>query len=126
MVEKALENTTLLQSEAFKAERKEASYTRIKDKNGDNTMYLSVLSIGEVAFATAPCEYHDTLGVQVKESSPYKVTFMCAYTNGSHGYIPASFAFEMGGYEVESTKYERGTGEKIAEDLNGLLNQIHS
>lgn len=125
MAEGALEHTRLLNTGSFRAHRESVSYTR-KEKNSsdDNTMYLSVLTIGDVAFATAPCEFHDTLGVQVKSESPFPVTLMCAYTSGSHGYIPASFAFEMGGYEVESTRYERGTGEKMAEDLLTMLREI--
>ena len=126
VVEKALENTTRLGSGAFQALRKEMTYNLEKGKNHDKTLYLSALTIGEVAFATVPCELHDTLGVQVKEESPFKVTFMCGYTNGHHGYVPASFAFENGGYEVESTYYERGTGEKIVEDLLTLLREINS
>ncbi len=125
VVEGALENTRLLHTGAFRAHRESVPYPRnAKNPSGDDTMYLSVLTIGDVAIATVPCEFHDTLGVQVKSESPFPITLMCAYTSGSHGYIPASFAFEMGGYEVESTRYERGTGEKMVEDLLTMLREI--
>ncbi len=90
------------------------------------TFSLSVLSIGDVAFATAPCELHDTLGVEIKTKSPFKLTFVCGYTNGTVGYMPASFAFANGGYEVESTHFVQGTGEAIVADLLGNLNEIYT
>jgi hypothetical protein len=107
------------------AKRIEYPLTRRPDKGGTtDTFYLSAFSLGEIAFATAPYEMHDTNGVQVKENSPFEMTFMCAYTDGMFSYIPASFAFEMGGYEVEKCYYEKGTGEVLANRLITLLEEI--
>lgn len=123
VVEKALETATPLQSGTFRALQKKISYN---SKSGPGSpMYLSALSIGELAFATVPCEYHDSLGVEVKEASPFKATFFCGYTNGNHGYIPAEYAFKLGGYEVNSTRYVKGTGEAMAKDLIQMLGEIY-
>jgi hypothetical protein len=124
VVEKALEKTTLIQPEPFRAVQVKTEY--LNTSGSTSRMYLSALSMGPVAIATAPCEYHDSLGKEVKDSSPFEYTLFFAYTNGNHGYIPADYAFELGGYEVRSTSYPKGTGEKMADELKSLLNQIYS
>ena len=68
----------------------------------------------------------DTNGMEVKQGSPFKMTFMCAYTNGSNGYIPSTFAFSRGGYEVDTTYFVQGTGEALAQELVRLLSELHS
>ncbi len=97
-----------------------------KDGKGTEDLPISVLSIGDVAFAAAPCELHDSLGVDIRERSPFGFTFFCGYTNGRYSYIPASFAFPNGGYEVESCRYVQGTGEALADELVNQLNQIYN
>ncbi len=89
-------------------------------------MYLNVLSIGEVAFATAPCELHDTLGMFVKENSPFKMTFMCAYSNGTVSYVPSSAAYDNGGYEKNMFHFVRGTGELMVEELVRMLGEHYN
>ena len=85
---------------------------------------MSAYAIGDLALVTVPCEWHDVLGMQVKEESPFTMTFISGYTNGSEGYIPASFAWDNGGYEVDKTHYERGTGEKMASTLLEMLAEL--
>ena len=115
---------TLIQPEPFRAVQAKSEYRN--NSGSTSRVYLSALSMGPVAIATAPCEYHDSLGKEVKDDSPFEYTLFFAYTNGNLGYIPAEYTFELGGYEVVSTRYPKGTGEKIAEELKGLLNQIYS
>ncbi len=120
-----LGNMKQVETGRLAAKRIEYPLTRRPDKGGTtDTFYLSAFSLGEIAFATAPYEMHDTNGVQVKEDSPFEMTFLCAYTSGMFSYIPASFAFEMGGYEVEKCYYEKGTGEILANRLITLLEEI--
>ncbi len=126
----AVANATKLRSGPFRATKISFTGTRKEsyaNKNGGTkteTMDLSVLSIGEAAFATAPIEMHDTLGMYVKEKSPFKATLMCAYTNGAHGYMPSSLAFDNGGYETNSTHFVKGTGEEIASKLVEMLDNL--
>jgi hypothetical protein len=89
-----------------------------------STLDISALAIGDVGFAVAPYEMFDTNGMQIKENSPYTMTFVCAYSNGRYGYIPSSIAWEAGGYEVDTCKYVKGTGEMLANELVGLLNEL--
>ncbi len=92
-----------------------------KKRYGQN-VGLSVLSVGDIAFATCMGEPHDTMGMTVKHESPFAMTFFCGYTDGYVSYIPASFAYDNGGYEVDATQYEKGTGERIVAELLKELN----
>ena len=87
---------------------------------------VSAISFGELGFAANACEMFDTNGMEVKAGSPFKMTFMCAYTDGGYGYIPSAFAFPRGGYEVDTTRYVMGTGEALAQELVRLLTELHS
>ena len=89
----------------------------------EERLYLNVISMGDLAFTTAPCEWHDTCGQYVKYNSPFKMTFVCAYSNGTVSYIPAEFCWDVGGYEVKMCHFERGAGEKIAKELVCMLNE---
>ncbi len=89
-----------------------------KEKSGEKVdfypLQLTTIAIGDLAFATVPCEWHDTCGRSVREASPFKMTFIHGYTNGANRYIPAAFCWNNGGYEVKSCYFECGTGEKLA------------
>ena len=87
-------------------------------------MPLSVMAIGNVAIATAPFEMDHRNGITVKENSPYEMTLISAYTNGSYGYIPDKDAWPNGGYEVDTCKYVKGTGEMIAGELVSMLTEL--
>ena len=83
------------------------------------------MSIGEIAFATTPYEMHDTNGMQVKEGSPFQMTFMCAYTNGQYNYVAADHAYILGGYEVNGGRFVRGTGEAVVARLDAMLDELY-
>jgi len=132
VVKEALKKETKVASGTFRAKRSAFVCThsqeyRDKEKVGaTDTIYLYTLSIGDVAFATNPCEMHDTNGMELKKGSPFKMTFMCAYSNGVVSYIPADHAFDNGGYEVKMCHFVRGTGELIVEELLGMLQELHA
>ena len=88
-----------------------------------NSLGTTVISIGDVAFATLPVELHDTLGYRIKHESPFSLTFYCGYSNGASGYVPDSPAWDNGGYEVEETHFKRGTGEDL---VTYLLSELAS
>ena len=108
----------------FVATHSEAYKSKSGTKSKTDTLHLTVLSMGDISFATVPCEWHDTCGQMVKGDTPYKMTFVCGYSNGSKSYIPSSAAFDNGGYEVSSCHFEKGTGEAIAEELLRLLRDL--
>ncbi len=129
-LKEALDGAFAVQTGPFKAVRKnfKARYTeeaKQREKGGDTaTLYLNALTIGDVAFASVPCEYHDTCGKAIRDGSPFKMTFMCAYSNGYFSYIPANFCWENGGYEVRKCLFVRGTGEQMVTELHHALTEI--
>lgn len=85
---------------------------------------LDAISVGDIAFATAPYEMFNSNGRYVKDNSPFELTFMMAYCNGSNSYIADKAAFRYDCYEVNSRRYVEGEAEKIAETHVMLLNQL--
>ena len=91
----------------------EASYY---DAHGKEVR-LYAFTIGDIGFVSAPYEMFDTNGKQIREASPCKMTFVCAYTNGHMGYCPSKEAFPHGAYEVEASSFRQGDAENFAEEL---------
>ena len=86
---------------------------------------IAAYSFGEFSIATVPLEMDHRNGMFVKANSPYTMTFVCGYSNGSHGYMPAASSFPNGAYEVNSTRFVAGTGENIADDLVEMLSELY-
>lgn len=86
---------------------------------------IATYSFGEFSIATVPLEMDHRNGMYVKANSPYTMTFVCGYSNGSHGYMPAASSFPNGAYEVNSTRFVAGTGENIADDLVEMLSELY-
>jgi len=75
-----------------------------------------------------PGEYFCALGLDIKNRSPFAKTGVGELSNDYVGYIPASPAYDQGGYELfnaRSSKVARGTGERMADELVRLLNELH-
>jgi len=89
-------------------------------------MELLAVGIGDISFATTPIEMFNSNGRYVKDNTPYEMTFMCDYSNGSHSYIPDEKAFGYDCYELNSCRFLKGTGEEIAKTHIKLLNQLKS
>ena len=81
------------------------------------------ISFGDIGFVTAPYEMFDTNGKQVRDGSPFKMTFVCSYSNGGFGYVPSSLAFPHGAYEVFISRFCETTGDDFADEMVRLLNE---
>ncbi len=80
------------------------------------TMKLVALQLGsEVSMAFAPYEMFGMHGTYIKENSPFAMDFIVTCSEDYQGYFPHVEGCEEGFYEYDVTKYERGTGEKLAE-----------
>ena len=103
----------------------DASHTiaRNRQKGETEDVPFSAIAFGDIAFTAFPYEMFDTNGVEVREGSPYKMTFICSLTNGSMGYMPSALAFTNGSYEVLSCPYVPGCGEEFANEMLRLLNE---
>ena len=94
----------------------------MKRKDGrDTTIPLSVIAMGDIAFATTPNETFCQNGKEVKDGSPFKMTFFCELTNDDRGYVPAAECFKNGGYETRTCPFGEGAGERIANELIYML-----
>jgi len=85
---------------------------------------IFAVSIGDVAFAMVPFEMFCENGREIKQTSPFKMTFIATCANTSNGYLPAASAFEYDCYEVDSTKYAKGTAETIVSGFKELLKEL--
>ena len=94
--------------------------SRLAPATGKECAFTAV-SFGDIGIATSPFEMFDQNGKEVREASPYKMTFSLAYTDGMDNYLPSYWAFIHGSYEVYSCMFEPGTGEKCADHLVHML-----
>lgn len=61
---------------------------------------VQLLRIGDVCIGTSPCETFAETGMEFRERSPFKKSFMIGLANGYYGYMPTPRHFELGGYET--------------------------
>lgn len=87
-------------------------------------MELRTFALGDVGFVVAPYEMFGQHGMHIKAESPYEMTFIATLGQGDIGYLPTLEAFEYESYESAVSIYERGTGDKAAEEFLNLLNQM--
>lgn len=82
---------------------------------------ITTVCFGDLAFVAAPCEMFDTIGVYIRENSPYAMTFIATLANSSVGYLPTRETFEYGSYEVDSCRFEPGIAEEMADQFVAML-----
>ena len=82
---------------------------------------LSVVTFGDIAITVNPFEYFDTNAKEIRDASPYAMTFTCGYSNGALGYMPPDEIFPHGEYEVYVARFEAGTAEICAEEILRML-----
>jgi hypothetical protein len=82
---------------------------------------IGALSFGDVCIAWTPNELYDVTGTYLKGTSPFEMTFVLGYTNGTHGYMPNIKAFAHGGYGCDTCRFGPGVTEQLT---NTLLDQI--
>ena len=60
----------------------------------------------------------------LKKTEGYRCILPMALTNGSEGYYPMRSAFDEGGYEARSSRYQGGVAEQIIADGQALLKEL--
>jgi len=83
---------------------------------------FNVIAFGDFAFVSASYEMFDTNGIQVREASPYKNTFLCTLAHAANGYVPSALGYEHGSYETFNCRFVAGSGELFAQEMIRLLN----
>jgi len=89
--------------------------------------WLQVLLIGDVAIVGVPAEFFTKLGLDIKNRSPFRHTYVAELANDWIGYLPDLDAHKLGGYQVWTGLHsyaEPGTGERVVEDVVKMLNEL--
>ena len=94
-------------------------------ESGYREFALSAISFGDLGFIGAPYEMFDDNGVQIKESSPYSMTFILTCAGGYWGYVPSEMYYTTyGGYEYEVTDFAMGVAEKAVAEFVRMLKEL--
>ena len=83
---------------------------------------LTAIGCGDLAFAAFPYEMFHENGKQVRDGSPYKMTFICTLSGDALGYVPSALGYQNGGYETFNCRFAPGSGEEFANESVRLLN----
>lgn len=100
---KYISNITSMEKLARIQENLSLLKTRLDEHNEAGGMPIKVeiqaMKIGEFIMVTFPGEVFAEVGLNIKKMSPFKNTFVAAYSNGAVGYAPTSRQYGTGGYE---------------------------
>jgi hypothetical protein len=89
--------------------------------------WLQALVIGDVAVVGVPAEYFTQLGLDIKNRSPFRYTYIAELANDWIGYLPNLEAHKLGGYQVWTGYHsyaEPGTGERMADEIVRMLTEL--
>lgn len=93
----------------------------------ERTTWIQTMVIGDVAIVGVPGEYFTKFGLDIKNRSPFRQTYVAELANDWIGYVPDREAFLLGGYQVWTGYHsysEPGTGERIVDAVVGMLNEM--
>jgi hypothetical protein len=85
---------------------------------------LQGMRIGPIALLSTPGEPFIELNRRIVASSPFAHTLFSGYSNGGFGYLPNRESFEEGGFEVETTPFAPGAGERLVDESLKLLAEL--
>jgi neutral ceramidase len=89
--------------------------------------WLQVMLIGDIAIAGVPAEYFTQLGLDIKNRSPFRHSYVAELANDWIGYLPNFEGHKLGGYQVWTGYHsyaEPGTGERIADEITAMLHEL--
>lgn len=98
--------------------------SRQPDQPATVPVNITVARIGDAAFIGFNVEMITEIGMKIKAASPFKSTFIITHCNGSSGYLPPLELYKEGGYEVQATRFEAGSAEKIIKESLRMLNDL--
>jgi len=89
--------------------------------------WVQVLRLGDIALVGVPAEYFTQLGLDIKNRSPFRHTYIAELANDWIGYLPNLEGHKLGGYQVWTGYHsyaEPGTGERIADEAVAMLREL--
>ena len=81
-------------------------------------------TMGDVAVVTIPGEGFCEMGRQLRKRSGKTATFVLSTANAYEGYFPTRDAFEVGGYEKQTSHFLSGVAETLVDTGIALLRQL--
>jgi neutral ceramidase len=99
----------------------------LPQRGEERESWIQVLLIGEVAVVGVPAEFFTKLGLDIKNRSPYRYTYIAELANDWIGYLPDRDAHTLGGYQTWTGLHsyaEPGTGERVVEETLRLLQSL--
>jgi hypothetical protein len=88
---------------------------------------IQAILLGELCWVGIPAELFPSLGLQIRQRSPFPVTYVIELANDWIGYVPDSEAFDLGGYQVWTGFHSyvaKGTGERLLEEVVAMLREL--
>lgn len=85
---------------------------------------LSVIKIGPIVFAGISGELMTTIGMKIKEQSPFSNTIIVTHNNGSSGYICTDEAYREGGYEPMVSRTMPGVEKIILSNFMEMFSEL--
>ena len=95
-----------------------------KNKGESTDINLNAVSIGDISFVFAPYEMFGVNGKQIRDGSPYEMTFVASQSNETYDYIPSERGYEIDCYEAYTSFANKGTGEKLADFFVDMLKEL--
>lgn len=89
--------------------------------------WIQVINIGDVAIVGLPGEVFTSLGMEIKQKSPFRQTIIIQLANDAIGYIPDEKAYSLGGYQLWTGYHSllpKGTGEELVKHAISLLTNL--
>ena len=109
--------------QVFRDMRKNLSAERGKERE----TWVQTMLIGDVALVGVPAEYFTKLGLDIKNRSPFRHTYIAELANDWIGYLPDLDGHKLGGYQVWTGYHsytEPGTGERLADQAVAMLKEM--
>lgn len=95
------------------------------DPNISEEIPLYAISFGDLAMFFAPYEMFDISAMEVRDHSPFTMTFCASCSNAARSYIPTPECWDWEEkYEVRITRYEKGTAENLVNEFVDMLNKL--
>jgi len=101
--------------------------TLAPQRGQERETWLQAMVIGDVAIVGVPAEYFTKLGLDIKNRSPFRYTYVAELANDWIGYLPDLDGHKLGGYQVWTGLHsyaEPGTGEQIVEEMVSMLKEL--
>lgn len=100
-----------------------AILNRMKFKD-TRSMELKAIAIGDLGFIFAPYEMFGSSAMQIKQNSPYPMTFIISCSQNHDGYLPSKLGWKLRCYEAQITRYAPGTAEELVDEYVDMLTQL--